>query len=112
MKSTALKREADGTILLEKPWTTKADPYINLSRWVTYGTMSLGLIASALYLYFGYRSHPKMPPLCLVLDDNFESLDTATWTREIDLGGFGCVLTYQSVCDSADPSFSNGEFSS
>jgi hypothetical protein len=49
----------------------------------------LGLIASGLLIYLSYKATPKPPPLCLVLDDRFDTLNLQTWNREIDLGGFG-----------------------
>ena len=55
----------------------------------------LGVIASGLLIYLSYKATPKLPPLCLVLDDQFDTLNLQTWTREVDLGGFG----YASHCE-------------
>lgn len=49
----------------------------------------LGIIASGILIYLSYLATPKLPPLCLVLEDQFDTIDPQTWNREIDLGGFG-----------------------
>ena len=74
-------------------------------------TALLGVLASAAVCYQGYTDTPVLAqPLCLVLHgahpapprrphsrraDDFSDFsvdaDGATWSREIDMGGFGCV---------------------
>lgn len=54
----------------------------------------LGIIASGLLIYLSYQATPKLPPLCLVLEDHFDTLDLKTWNREIDLGGFGYASSH------------------
>lgn len=54
----------------------------------------LGVIASGVLIYLSYQSTPKLPPLCLVLEDRFDTLDPQTWNREIDLGGFGYASSH------------------
>lgn len=39
--------------------------------------------------YNGYASVPNLGKTCLELDDNFNTLDTNTWTREVRLDGYG-----------------------
>ncbi|KAG9312747.1 glycoside hydrolase family 16 protein [Chiua virens] len=92
MRSTLL--EDPSTI--EKPWIKRKDPYQRISYYVTYGVAFLGIVASAIRCYFGYKSVPMLSGnLCLVLDEEFNT-DTDTvfgssgnWFREIELGGFG-----------------------
>jgi len=57
----------------------------------------LGLIASGLLIYLSYQATPKLPPLCLVLEDHFDTLNLQTWNREIDLGGFGYASSHLST---------------
>jgi beta-glucanase (GH16 family) len=89
MKSTMLERDADDKINLDKPWIEKKDPYIRISYFLTYAFMFLGVIASGILIFLSYKATPKLPPLCLVLDDEFDTLNLQTWNREVDLGGFG-----------------------
>jgi hypothetical protein len=92
MRSTLL----DDPSTIEKPWVSKKDPYARVAYFVTYGVAFLGIVASALRCYFGYKSVPMITGnLCMVLDEEFDT-DTDTvfgsggnWFREIELGGFG-----------------------
>jgi hypothetical protein len=94
-KSTMLSE----TEPIQKPWLDKAtrDPRERMSYLITYGAMFLGIVASALRIYFGYKSVPMLSGnLCLVLDDDFTSDSdpfgpNGHWSREIELGGFGYV---------------------
>ena len=65
----------------------------------------LGFIASGVLIYLSYLSTPKLPPLCLVLEDRFDTLDLQTWNREIDLGGFGYASSH--YCKSVYFAFSS-----
>ena len=41
------------------------------------------------------RNVQKLGNLCLVMEDNFDTLDLQnTWTRDVNLGGFGYVYLY------------------
>ncbi|KAI9459526.1 glycoside hydrolase family 16 protein [Boletus coccyginus] len=81
---------------IEKPWVSKKDPYARIAYFLTYGVAFLGIVASAVTCYFGYKSVPMITGnLCMVLDEEFDT-DTDTvfgsggkWFREIELGGFG-----------------------
>lgn len=39
--------------------------------------------------YDGYRSVPNLGSTCLLLNDNFDTLDTKIWQREVRLDGYG-----------------------
>jgi len=55
--------------------------------------MLIGVGASAVVCILGFRSIPMITtPLCLVLDDNFDTFDTNVWRHEVDMSGFGCVI--------------------
>ncbi|KAG0701464.1 glycoside hydrolase family 16 protein [Suillus ampliporus] len=92
MRSTMLEDPST----LEKPWVTTKDPYARIAYLLTYSVAFLGIAASAVRCYFGYKSVQLITsPLCMVLDEDFTS-DTATtfgpngnWFREVQLGGFG-----------------------
>lgn len=89
-KSTALQRDEDGNTNISKPWLEKKDPYIKISYFVTWSLfLLLGLGGSALAIFLSWRAFPKIPNYCIVLDENFDSLNRDVWSHEIDLGGFG-----------------------
>ncbi|KIK81340.1 glycoside hydrolase family 16 protein [Paxillus rubicundulus Ve08.2h10] len=92
MRSTLLEDPST----LEKPWVTHKDPFARVAYFLTYGVAFLGIVASAVRCYFGYKSVPMIHGnLCMVLDEEFDT-DTNTvfgsggkWFREVELGGFG-----------------------
>lgn len=99
------RRQQRSTLLedptaLAKPWLTARDPYARLAYGITYAVAFLGIVASAVRCYFGYLSVRMIDaPLCLVLDEAFDG-DTDSvfgpsgkWMREVQLGGYGCVLS-------------------
>ncbi|KAG1748074.1 glycoside hydrolase family 16 protein [Suillus lakei] len=92
MRSTMLEDPST----LDKPWVTTKDPYARIAYLLTYSVAFLGIAASAVRCYVGYKSVPMITGnLCMVLDEDFSS-DTDTtfgangnWFREVQLGGFG-----------------------
>jgi len=89
-KSTALVRDADGNANIEKPWLEKKDPYVRISYWVTWSLfLILGFGGSVLAIFLSWRAFPTIPNYCVVMQDNFDSIDPSKWTHEVDLGGFG-----------------------
>lgn len=86
----------DDPSTIDKPWIKNKDPYARVAYFLTYGVAFLGIVASAIRCYFGYKSVPVLSRnLCMVLDEQFDT-DTDTvfgsggnWFREIELGGFG-----------------------
>jgi hypothetical protein len=97
MRSTMLEDPST----LDKPWVTTKDPYARIAYFLTYSVAFLGIAASAVRCYLGYKSVPLITSnLCMVLDEDFTS-DTDTtfgpngnWVREVQLGGFGSVNLY------------------
>jgi hypothetical protein len=69
------------------------------------------VIASGILIFLSYKATPKLPPLCLVLDDEFDTLNLQTWNREVDLGGFGYAFSHcksvVSACSLDDPEMVN-----
>lgn len=92
MRSTLL----DDPTTIQKPWVSTKDPYARIAYFLTYTVAFLGIAASAIRCYFGYKSVQLITGnLCLVLDEEFDT-DTDTvfgssgnWFREVELGGFG-----------------------
>jgi len=82
---------------LSKNWLepTSRDTYTRVSYYLTYGVAFLGIVASAIRCYFGYRDVLMIKGnLCLVMDETFDSQDSVfgtngNWFQEIDLSGFG-----------------------
>ncbi|CAJ2504577.1 Uu.00g119710.m01.CDS01 [Anthostomella pinea] len=73
---------------VEKPWLEKKDPK---EKWVTIlpivGIL-IGLAISGFLVYDGLSSVVKHK-YCMVLEDTFSTFDTKTWTKEVQVGGFG-----------------------
>jgi len=115
-KSTLLSDTAS----LSKPWLEgKKDPHVRISYLITYGVTFLGVLASALRIYFGYKGIPQLKGnLCPVLNEDFsdgeESVfgDTGKFFREVDMSGFGCVSSLPPTVTLLDIClvFRNGEF--
>ena len=84
MRSSMLTGEVD------KPWRTKKDSRQTLSNVLVYLVALLGIAGGAIRCYFTWKTTLKLPPLCLVMEDNFDTFDTEnTWTREVSMSGFG-----------------------
>ncbi|KAH7318592.1 putative secreted glucosidase [Stachybotrys elegans] len=73
----------------EKPWL--GDPAVKKTRWnnaIVGAFIVLGFALAAVACFFmvwPYRS----PEHCLIYEDNFETLDRAVWSHEVQLDGFG-----------------------
>jgi hypothetical protein len=74
---------------IEKPWLTKKDPWATASWWITAGLFFLGVVGSAILIFVGVSTTPKLGKICQVMHDDFNSLDTSLWQLESELGGFG-----------------------
>ena len=77
----------------EKPWLSKREPGTMASYWTTLLLILLGLGGAAVLCWQGVSNVPLLnhDKLCLVLSEDFSSkeLDTSTWTKDVELGGFG-----------------------
>ena len=90
--SEKLKRE-------DKPWLIEApDARTRASRWITLLMILLGAFGAGLLCWTGYqdagRTMIDSNRLCLVMEDTFESFDVdngGTWTRDVEMSGFGYV---------------------
>lgn len=72
-----------------KPWLS--DPAIHrtrLNNWIVAGLIIIGFAAAAVIGFFMVRPYRDLD-YCLVYDDDFSSLDTDVWSRQVQLDGFG-----------------------
>jgi hypothetical protein len=77
----------------EKPWLSNPERGTKTSYWSTLVFILLGLAGAAILCWRGFSNVLLLDPseLCLVLSEDFSSqdLDTSTWTKDVELGGFG-----------------------
>jgi len=80
---------------IEKPWTEKKDPK---EKWVTILPligMTIGVLITGYLIYDGLKSVVNHKYCPVLLEDFSEGFDTVnTWQREVEVGGFGYVLTF------------------
>lgn len=80
---------------LHKPWIDTRDPYSRIAYLLTYGVMFIGVGLGLLRCYLGWYDVPLLQgPMCLVMDENFESDEgifgeNGKFLREVDMSGFG-----------------------
>ncbi|KAI0338487.1 concanavalin A-like lectin/glucanase [Trametopsis cervina] len=75
---------------VEKPWVGERDVYGRVAYLVTYAVALLSVGGSVARCYTAWSDVPRVGGLCLVMQDDFERFDTEyTWTREVEMGGFG-----------------------
>ncbi|KAL4080064.1 glycoside hydrolase family 16 protein [Scleroderma yunnanense] len=91
MQSTRLKEKLTPQ---DKPWLARKKSSLErASKWITFGGIMLGLVIAAFIAFRGYTTVRMLTPnqLCLVLDEEFDSgsLDSGTWTVDVELGGYG-----------------------
>ena len=89
MPSTRLEQKLDKE---DKPWLTQKQKRERSNWWLTFVCMLLGVAGSGVLIYFGWTGVQQLKDedLCLVLNEGFNSLDLDnTWTRDVELGGFG-----------------------
>lgn len=83
----------------DKPWLIeRPDGRTRASRWITLLMLFLGACGAGLLCWTGYQDAGKTmidpKQLCLVMEDTFDNLDVdsgGTWTRDVEMSGFGCV---------------------
>ena len=76
----------------EKPWLKERDCRDRASWWLTFLVMLLGVGAGVAVCFFNFRDVKLLrdADLCMVLNENFDSLDLNNrWTRDVELSGFG-----------------------
>ena len=84
-RSRRVKKET-----IEKPWAEKKEPR---QKWLTIFPLLgfiVGVIIIGILIWTGLRSVDNHK-YCLVLKENFTSWNNQVWTKEVEVGGFGCV---------------------
>lgn len=75
--------------VVEKPWleqeVTRAEA---IAEWIPRAGLIFGACILAAYMYGGWTAW-ETNKYCLIMEDNFETLNTSIWAREVELGGFG-----------------------
>jgi hypothetical protein len=90
----------------EKAWLAeRPDGRTRASRWITLSMIFLGACGAGLLCWFGYKDAGKTmidpKQLCLVMEDTFDNLDVdngGTWTRDVEMSGFGYVSCHITEC--------------
>ncbi|KAF8519892.1 putative member of glycoside hydrolase family GH16, partial [Hysterangium stoloniferum] len=95
-----------------KPWLKHPTWCDKATWWVTFVPSFLGLMASIITCYIGYRNVALITqPLCLVMEDNFETFNVDTvgsiWQRDVEMGGFG-QSTFEMTTASSNNAFVKG----
>ncbi|OCK77836.1 glycoside hydrolase family 16 protein [Lepidopterella palustris CBS 459.81] len=72
----------------EKPWTTEKNPKKKWEKIIFWGSIVVGFAIGGLICFFAYASVTNHE-YCLLLEDNFKTIDPNTWNYEIQRGGFG-----------------------
>ncbi|KAF1811333.1 concanavalin A-like lectin/glucanase [Eremomyces bilateralis CBS 781.70] len=72
----------------EKPWLDEPNPRRKWERLILWGSVVIGFAIGGFICYMAYASVSNFE-YCLVMDDNFESINSDHWGYEIQRGGFG-----------------------
>ncbi|KAF9479518.1 concanavalin A-like lectin/glucanase [Pholiota conissans] len=79
----------------DKPWLATRAPRSLTSYFITLFFIFLGLAGAAFLCFSGFESAQKLildpNSLCLVMSDDFTGgdLDSGSWVKDVELGGFG-----------------------
>lgn len=72
----------------EKPWLADAKKTANWDSITFYSAIFAALCIGAYFCYSAYAAVPKNE-YCLILDDQFKTLDSSIWSHEIQVDGYG-----------------------
>lgn len=85
---------------IEKPWLEKTS---RKEKWVTILPLLaifLGLVGSGFLVWDGIRSVVKNK-YCPVMDEDFsQGLNPGIWSKEVEVGGYGYVISSNMLCTS------------
>ncbi|KAF9890519.1 hypothetical protein FE257_005924 [Aspergillus nanangensis] len=73
---------------LEKPWLQKEKKFRDWDRIIFYVAVAVALGISGYICYDSYSSVPQHE-YCLIMDDDFSTLDRNIWSHEVQLNGYG-----------------------
>lgn len=71
-----------------KPWTEEKDRRQLWEKIIFYSSIVVGILIGAVICYFQYQSVSNFQ-YCLIMEDDFKTIDKKTWNYEIQRGGFG-----------------------
>ncbi len=71
-----------------KPWLEQKEPRRKWERVIFWTSVAVGVLIGAVICFFSYKSVSNFE-YCLVLEDDFETLDKNVWNFEVQRGGFG-----------------------
>lgn len=88
--SNSQDKDEQESLAVPKPWLTAKNPRARISYWTVYVMLFVGIAVSVIQCIFVYKNALlDRQPLCLVLDENFDTFDEDLWLREVDISGFG-----------------------
>ncbi|KAF1992474.1 glycoside hydrolase family 16 protein [Aulographum hederae CBS 113979] len=91
----------------EKPWMDEKNPKKKWERIIFWVCIGIGFVIGALICYFNYVSVSNFQ-YCLVMEDNFQTIDESAWSYEIQRGGFG-TGSFEWTTDDPKNAFCDGE---
>ncbi|KAF2691892.1 glycoside hydrolase family 16 protein [Lentithecium fluviatile CBS 122367] len=72
----------------EKPWALAKHPKLKWERGIFYGSIVLGIAIGAFLCYMAFAGVTNHE-YCLVMEDDFQTINKDIWGFEIQRGGFG-----------------------
>ncbi|KAH7381818.1 concanavalin A-like lectin/glucanase domain-containing protein [Cadophora sp. MPI-SDFR-AT-0126] len=72
----------------EKPWKETPVKRRKWDYYIFWGGCTLGLVAGAFMCYLAWSGVPDNQ-YCLILEDDFKTINSDVWTHEIQRGGYG-----------------------
>jgi hypothetical protein len=82
---------------IEQPWLDKKDPK---EKWVTIIPLIgifVGFALTGFLIYDGLKSVSNYKYCPVLIDDFSSGLNTNVWTKEVEVGGFGYVLSVNAM---------------
>jgi hypothetical protein len=55
-----------------------------VGNWITFGFMMVGVVVAAYLIYTGYQE-AQIPDQCLIMEDNFETINADHWGYEVQV---------------------------
>jgi beta-glucanase (GH16 family) len=95
----------------DKPWIAKRDGRGRISWWLTFLMLIVGAAIGALICFRAWNSVAVLSDdeLCSPWVENFDTLDTNTWFRDAELGGFGNGEFQMTTVEDANSFIKNGQ---
>ncbi|KAF2643361.1 putative gram-negative bacteria binding protein [Massarina eburnea CBS 473.64] len=91
----------------EKPWALEKHPKLRWERAIFYGSCGLGVAIGAFICYQAYSSVTNHD-YCLVMSDDFTTINKDAWSFEVQRGGFGSG-TFEWTTDDPKNAYTDAE---